>query len=75
MTANRADEPASYLSTGLATLAAAAHVDYAALAAAVSGQWTVQSETGTRQPFPTDLLAESLDREALAHVPAGSPSP
>ena len=62
--ASHTDGLPTYLSASLASIAAAASSDYVALATAVSGQWSIAAETGSRQPLLTDLLAESLDREA-----------
>jgi len=62
--ASRADEPSGYLAGGLHAVAKAARADYAALAVAAGGRWTVAAESGTPRPLPVDLLAEILDRES-----------
>ena len=68
--ASGADDPSAYLAAALPTVAAAAEADYAALASAAAGQWTVSAEAGSPQTLPVDLLAEVLDRES-AIVQAG----
>ncbi len=59
-----AGDPSAYLAAALPTVAEAADADYAALASAAAGQWTVSAEAGSPQTLPVDLLAEVLDRES-----------
>ena len=64
--AHRSDDPAAYLAASLPMLSGMANGDYIALATATAGRWTVTAESGGSRPLPFDLMAEALDREALA---------
>ncbi len=59
----RADDQARWASLATREIAQALGADYVALALAEAGRWKVTAEAGTAQPLPTDLLANTLDRE------------
>ena len=64
--ASRADDAIAYLGAVLPAVMAAAGGDYAALAAAEAGRWTVTAEAGPARSLPIELLGEAADREAVA---------
>jgi Nif-specific regulatory protein len=55
---------AGLLRDWLAIVASAIGSEYVALARLDEGRWSIEGETGKRQPLPKDLLADVLDREA-----------
>jgi len=64
--ANSFDEPTAWLAAALPAVYAAAGGDYALLAVADAGHWTVLADAGRPFPLPSDLMAHVLDRDAPA---------
>jgi Nif-specific regulatory protein len=64
--ASRADDPSVYLAAALPAVSAVIGGDYAAVAAAEAGRWTVMAESGAPRSLPVELLGEAADREAVA---------
>jgi Nif-specific regulatory protein len=64
-TANKADEPDAWLAAALPVIASELGSDYAAVAGADGGRWSIRAEFGATQALPGELLAETLDREAV----------
>jgi transcriptional regulator with GAF, ATPase, and Fis domain len=59
-----AEAPEEFFAAVMPAIAAAFAADYCAVAAPVSGRWTVVAESGpSSQPLPIELLADVLDRE------------
>ena len=77
----RMDDEPGFLAAALPQMAAAARLEYLALAVSQSGRWVVEAETGSSRPAPARLLAEALDREALQvrgnwlALPVAAPGP
>ena len=63
--ATLAEDVGSLLQTGFSGFAAVFGADYVALVAPDAGRWVQIAEWGLAKPLPTDLLAESLDRDAV----------
>ena len=64
--ASRADDPATYLTTVLPAVSAIVGGDYAALAVAEAGRWTVTADAGAARSLPVELIGEAADRGAVA---------
>ena len=62
--ANRGDDPAAWLAAALPAVSTAVGGDYAALATAAAGRWSVVAEVGAARSLPVELLADVLDRES-----------
>ena len=73
--ASEAEQPDAYLASVLPMVVAAAGADYAALAVAAAGEWSVSAEAGSPQTLPVDLLAEVLDRESACAEGAWAAAP
>ena len=61
--ASHSDDPATFLALVLPVVSAAIGGDYAVVAAAAEGRWSVLGETGTQQSLPIELLADVADGE------------
>ncbi len=73
--AAEAEQPDAYLASALPMVLAAAEADYAALAVAAAGAWSVSAQAGSPQTLPLDLLAEVLDRESACAQRAWAAAP
>jgi Nif-specific regulatory protein len=65
----------SYRAAALAAIRLALAADFAALATAVDGKWTIGTHSGPRQKLPSDLLAEALDSGAPSAAPGWQAAP
>ncbi len=64
-TANKAGAAEEWLAAALPSIATELGADYAAVAAGDVGRWNVLAASGPARPLPAELLAETLDRDAL----------